>query len=75
LARTIKISKGKDAGYHGFFTWIFFEYLRKNPAPVDTAALLLYLRQESNRHPEKPGPQISATATGLRQLPILQLSA
>ncbi|KAG8920069.1 hypothetical protein FRC01_000944 [Tulasnella sp. 417] len=70
LARTIQIAQGKYAGLHGFFTWIFFDCLRKNPAPVDTAALLFHLRKESNRHPEKPTPQISATTTGLRQLPV-----
>ncbi|KAG8916658.1 hypothetical protein FRC01_002938 [Tulasnella sp. 417] len=75
LARTIEISEGKYAGWHGFFTWVFFDYLQKHPGSVDTAALLLYLRKQCSYHPEKPSPQISATATGLRQLPILQPSA
>ncbi|KAG9044161.1 hypothetical protein FS837_008713, partial [Tulasnella sp. UAMH 9824] len=28
LARTISIREGQYAGWHGFFTWVFFEYLR-----------------------------------------------
>ncbi|KIO25616.1 hypothetical protein M407DRAFT_24994 [Tulasnella calospora MUT 4182] len=75
LARTIKVGEGQYVGPHGFFTWVFFDYLQNQSGPVDTAALLLYLREQCEWHKEKPRPQISATTTGLRQLPIGQPSA
>ncbi|KIO25620.1 hypothetical protein M407DRAFT_24998 [Tulasnella calospora MUT 4182] len=70
LARSVGIDQGKYVGSHGFFTWLFFNYIQKKSGPVDTAGLLLYLRKQCNWHEQKPRPQISATTAGLRQLPI-----
>ncbi|KIO24224.1 hypothetical protein M407DRAFT_26343, partial [Tulasnella calospora MUT 4182] len=70
LARTIEITKGVYAGWHGFFTWLLFKYFKESSPQVDIDKLLLYLRVQCARHPEKPRPQVSATMEGLGQLPI-----
>ncbi|KAG8951729.1 hypothetical protein FRC04_005750 [Tulasnella sp. 424] len=70
FARTIRIQKGGDEEYHGFFTWVLFNYLKGKSRQVDVEKLLLYLRQECAKHPQKPRPQVSATTGGLLRLPL-----